>query len=729
MTDNQLYVEGELLDLDDASHESFYPTFQANDRSKPESIQSSFTPEVSLPGSQRNHRLLGQAGTGQETAGTPYRRLQASLVCGGIEVLPFAILILKGYRGGRYHVQLVGGNKRWIEALNRPDGKPKLLSELDLSRYNHEWTPANIIARLSYDYFEQHGYGYEVYDRGKEVDLDTIDPYSLYPSISARLVWEQLLLESGFAATDLTTEPIFNQLNIPTAKPYSFSEDFREARGLVAGWRYQDGRMFRRYSEFGPVVWFWNYVDQAPYQNPTEADFSNHQYTVSTLGFYSLSASLEVVLSCAPSPARGEVSAKVAIQVNGNQVGTPGEIRVGNYTKTTLVAKAERILLQPGDVVRVIFQGDEWQTFGGWPTNPFWQVGTSRPFIVMSDGRIVDAPIPYNPNLFRIDIVNQFRIELLAEWPRGGIISLSDWLPAEMTQLEFVKCIFQLLNATVQTDLYSPTIYISTGERVLANVGRALDWSAKLDRSTGAEGLPERETEYRFGDYAQRNELRWKEDDTVAKGYGDGAILIEDESLPAVGALAELPFSASQPSQALGGFLKILGYKRRDPNPAVAAEYDTLNPLPRLVLRPDNLLFNIGVVTNPDRPPNTPAQVTRVTTAASYFASAAAPFDLSAERTILPRFWGDLKAILKGARHLKEYFRLTPRDIAELDFAIPIWCAPLGDYFLVSAVREYSSNQSVQCEIVRLHPTLIPPPTLGTGQEFYSDEFFGPEFW
>ncbi|GAA4362095.1 hypothetical protein GCM10023185_29680 [Hymenobacter saemangeumensis] len=742
MQANEILVNGQLLDLDSESASSFLMTYQANDRTKPESVQSDYSPEFSAPATQRNMRIFGTAATAQNTAGAPYRRLPAVLVSGGVETMPTGELYVKGYQAGRYQLQFFAGNRRFVQSLNHPNGDPKKLSDLDLDRFSHLWTPANIVARLGFDFWQANGYGYELYDRGKELKLDEVDPYDLYPSVSARLVWEQILSEAGFEATNLQiTEPLFAALNIPTAKPYEFSSDYRAERALVAGWRYQDGQMFRRRAEFGPIAWPFNFTAENPYTSPTAATFNNGEYTVSTLALYSITASLEVVLSCAPSPARGEVSAKVAIQVNGNQVGTAGEIRVGNYTRTTLTASAKEILLQPGDVVRVIVQGDEWQTFGGGPTNPFWQVGTSRPFIVNADGSMVEFGPPYNPSLYRIDIVNQFKVEMLGAFPRGGLVRLSDWLPSEMTQWEFVKTLIGLMGLTVQVDRYDPFLYLSTGGRVLANVsGRVLDWSAKLDRAPSFEGVADRETVFRFGEFARRNEFKWKEDETVTAGYGDGALLMEDETLPAASTLIELPFAASEESTIISGLLSIRGYRRRNPDPAVAAEYDLLSPQPRLVLRTDAPVFNIKVAMVPRRvagstvdgvfyPNDIPPVLQDAATSASYFAAPTASFDLDAQRTLLPRFWPDLAACLKETRFLKEWLRLTPRDIAELDFARPVWIEQLGDFFLVNKVNEYDPSRSVAVELIRLHPTLIPPPALGTGFEFYHEEFDGLEFF
>jgi hypothetical protein len=708
---NQVYVNGERLDLDDET--KLLPTFQANDRGKPDTIQSDYSPEFSVPGTQRNHRLLGHGSSAQATAGIPYKRLPAVLVSSEVETMPLALLYIKGYQGGRYQLQLFAGFRRFVEALG-----DKKLSELDLSRLNHLWVTSNIAGALSYSYWETHGWGYEVIERGKEMNLAELNPYDLYPSVAVWLVWEQMLAEAGYTATDLKAEPIFPALNLPTAQPYTFPEPYRTARGLAAGWSYQEGGYLRHTSEFGPTTFPFNYTAERPYIAPTAASFVASRYVADDRGYYDLSASLEVFFGC-QELLPGEVSMKISILVNGTSVGDVGEQREGKPIHTTLTAKASRVLLVTGDVVEVVYQGDEWSSFGFDPTDPFWVVGLYRdPWFLISH--------PYNPSITHIDTANKFTITMLEEFPESGMVKLSDWLP-DMKQLDFFKSIVQLLGLTVQADPYEPHLYFSTGGRVLANTTRAKDWTAKRDAPLAPLGLPDRNTAYRFGEYAQRNLFQWREDEGVSPGFGEGALLVDDETLDAETTLVEMPYAASEPSPVLPALLRIRGWRRRDPNPAAPAEYDSLSPEPRLVLRPAGPALSVGLVTNPHREADVAPIIMPLTTTTSYFADAGAAFDLNAARTILPQFWPDLAAALKEARQLTEYYRLTPEDITELDFSIPIYDGSLGDYFLVSSIGEYDASRSTECVLVRLHPTLIPPPALGTGFEFYSAEFEGTE--
>ena len=120
MNNNQIWltVAGHRVALDlDSESDGLLPTFQANARDSPSTIQSDYSPEFSVPATAKNHRLLAHAAASQPTTGQAYKRVPAVLTSGGVETLPLATLLIKGYAEGRYNLQLIGGNRRLVEAL------------------------------------------------------------------------------------------------------------------------------------------------------------------------------------------------------------------------------------------------------------------------------------------------------------------------------------------------------------------------------------------------------------------------------------------------------------------------------------------------------------------------------------------------------------------------------------------------------------------------------------
>jgi hypothetical protein len=235
-TTNEIWIakNGKLHRLDLPEDTALLPSFQANDRTKPDTIQSDYSPEFEAAGTAHNHWLLGHAAASQPEKGAAYVRVPCVLTSGGVETLPLGYLYIKGYKQGRYQLQLFGGNRRLVEALG-----DKKLSDLDLNRFNHDWTADEVLAGLPYEHWKAEGWGYEVYDRGQPLDLQKLDPFTLYPACSGDLIFRQILTDAGFTADSLLTEPLAAQLDVPTANPYEYSQEFRDARQLTAGYFFQ----------------------------------------------------------------------------------------------------------------------------------------------------------------------------------------------------------------------------------------------------------------------------------------------------------------------------------------------------------------------------------------------------------------------------------------------------------------------------------------------------------
>jgi hypothetical protein len=709
------------LDLDDET--SLLPSFQANNRAKPNTIQSDYSPEFSVPATAKNHHLLGQAAASQPAVSSGYVCVPCVLTSGGVETLPLAQLYLKGYEEDRYYLQICGGNRRLIDALG-----DKKLADLDLSRFDHYWTPANILAALPLAQWQSQGWGYEVYDRGKPVDLQALDPYTLYPSCSGELVLQQILIDAGFTADSLLAEPMFAALNVPAANPYKFPQKYCDDRQLTAGYFYPVVNGKQRYllhtGEFTDERLNFLFTSQKPYHQPdptTGVTYTSGLYTADTLGYYDIEASIPTYFGCNERGIFGKVRVKFMLLVNGqhlfdSQGGELGkdEAESDHYIRQTFTPKLGRYLLHPGDTVELTWKGDEITTASISPSDPEWSIGRD-----LSHTVVLEAD-----NLRLVTDV-RLSVTLLAEFPQGGLVRLQDWLP-DMKQLDFVKTYMLLGGLTIQTDAYDPHLRLAPGNRLLANIDKAPNWTAKRDAYAQPSRVPERKLAFRFGEYGQVNTLAWQEDATVLTGYGNGTIRVADQVLPTTYELATLPFAATQDSPTVQGLLRILNFEASDIT-VVPRTYTSVEAKPRLTLRRLNGEV-IGQLITVPATDTAAAVLTPFTTTMSYFAGVPVSLDLNA--TVLTTYWQDLRAMLDQSRYLTEKYRLTPRDIIELDFSVPIWDALLGDYFAVSGISEYNPRRSVEVQLVRLNAAYLPARSAsGTGEEFYAGEFWSAEFY
>jgi hypothetical protein len=718
-TANAIYLRhsGHLVALDLDGDTQLLPSFQANDRTKPDSIQSDYSPEFSVPGTAKNHRLLDHAAASQPAQGSAYKRVPAVLTSGGVETLPLALLLIKGYSEGRYNLQLVGGNRRLVEALG-----DKKLSDLDLSRFDHYWTPATIAVTIDYPHWRDFGWGYEVYERGKPVDLQNLDPYTLYPSCSADLVLRQIVADAGFTADSLLTEPLFAQLNVPSANPFTFDSDFIKDRSLKAGFEHT-GHWYRD-DEFQEVAPF-NFTARKPFSLGAAAGAAGstaNRFVVPTLGYYDLDVSIATYFGC-NKRLFGEVSMKVLLRKNGapllNDDGSEvkAEDRFKGYKNITLAVNKKGVLLQPGDVIDVRVQGDKWPDGQFDPDQPQWYIGTR----VVSFGGI---PVP---PFSGVEPAVSWSVNLQPTFPPGGLVRLAEWLPAGMKQLDFLKSMMLLLGLTITVDAYTPHIHFSPGNRPLSRVYEALNWTAKRDAATVPGRTPERNLAYRLGDYGQSSVLKWKEDENVTKGYGDGEIKILDEVLPTDYEIATLPFAATEASPATPSLLRILNFEAQDVS-AKPIVYSDVNVQPRLTLRPPgpDIAGQLVMVPGTD---TTPAVLVGFSSTASYFDSSVLSLELN--KTVLQTYWADMRSLLDETRVLTERFRITAQDIAELDYSRPIWLEDFGDYFLLSKVSEFDARRPTEVVLIRINNKHLPPPTVPpAGQkEWHALEWYRGEWW
>jgi hypothetical protein len=723
-TTNEIWIakNGKLHRLDLPEDTALLPTFQSNDRTKPESLQSDYSPEFEAAGTAHNHWLLGHAAASQPLAGSAYVRVPCVLTSGGVETLPIALLYIKGYKQGRYQLQLFGGNRRLVEALG-----DKKLSDLDLNRFNHNWTANEVLAGLPFEHWKSQGWGYEVYDRGKPINLKQLDPFTLYPACSGDLVFRQILTDAGFTADSLLAEPLAAQLDVPTANPYEYPQDFRDARQTTAGYFFKSSntepQYLRHTSAFPQERLNFSFTERKPYHAPASgtATYFAGVYTVDTLGFYDIVAAIPTRFGC-NGIFPGKVRVKFMLLINGQHIfdttgaelGKDEEENGKEYITKTFTPTLNRWLLHPGDKVELVWRGDEITAglYGIRPNDPIWAIGPHGSLVDLGGGVFLSSEV-------------RFTVTLLAEFPPGGLVRLQEWLP-DMKQLDFVKAYMELLGLTIQVDAYEPHLHLATGNKLLANVPKAKIWTHKRDAYAQPGRLPERDLAFRFGSFGQRNVLKWTEDENVTKGYGDGTITVADEVLPATYDLATLPFAATEASSVVRNLLRILNFEAQDfaASPIV---YNAIEAKPRLTLRTAERELVCELITTPATT-KWPAVTASVTTTAAIFDGPVVSLVL--DRTVLTQYWQDLRAMLDQARYLVEYYRLTPQDIAELDFSVPIWDSILGDFFCVSAVGEYDARRPVEVRLARLNAAYLPAPAMPVADdEFWDDEFWDGEFY
>jgi hypothetical protein len=105
-----------------------------------------------------------------------------------------------------------------------------------------------------------------------------------------------------------------------------------------------------------------------------------------------------------------------------------------------------------------------------------------------------------------------------------------------MTQVDFIKIICNMFGLVPDVTARNKKITFWSYKELYDNIPNARDWSAYLSEEDD-------EAEFKFGDYAQNNYLRYKESDDVIVGNGTGIMQIDDETRPKEKDLLEIPIS------------------------------------------------------------------------------------------------------------------------------------------------------------------------------------------
>lgn len=701
ISSTRLLIEGQEVDLGEAV---VALTKQANDITKPESIQADYSNTITLPDTQKNRVTLGYADEVGSETDVPYRVLDAQLYKDGVEVVPYGKAELMN---GSFELDIYSGNRNFFDVLG-----DKSIRELDLSAFNHTWNYADIVANAGNNTWQQ-GFVYDLYDRGKALNLGAVDAFDLYPSVFGRAIWEQIFKDAGFTYTGFT-HPMFDRFLVPLAELYEYSDEYRKAREFRV--TSNDPDVHRQTLATEKIKF--NYVrDGFGVDTNGGYQLNNWQYVVDAPRMMTFDTGIKVRINSTT----GFVEAALTIRVNGviiaeakfNNRGTVDPLDPnGNATRFLTISSSPR-LVNAGDVVEVFVKLD--QDGEALVSDPdMWIYHTAT-----------GSETPY------------FSGKVLGEFPKGGAVELAKWLP-DISQKDFVKAMHSLFGMSFQTELYQDSIKIGQFADVVNNIPQAIDMS---DRVHAPEKV---RPSFKFGDFAQKNKILWKEDDSVTDGFNDGFILVNDTTLPAEKDLIKLPFAATEASRTAGVLSIPMWKAKANTNPV---EYEKQKVQPRLVVQsPDTVAFNLfkGVPSgeivagvgykvygyskvhydNNTYETNTTflgvsgvtgftaegagfvgeiGFETSLTGPVAYFVDPLKPYDLSIQDYIIPTFYTTLLAILDKTKVLPVQMALPAEFIQNWNQSVPVWIEYWGQYFYINKIEEYIDEASLtSVELIRL---------------------------
>lgn len=233
--------------------------------------------------------------------------------------------------------------------------------------------------------------------------------------------------------------------------------------------------------------------------------------------------------------------------------------------------------------------------------------------------------------------------------------------------LDFIRSLLVVSGTYLYDDLTTAVAYNDIWE----NISRAKDWSDKII-PVSSENIPAN-IEYKVGDYARRNVLAWKKSDDVEEGRYDGSLNVSNETLDEEKTLFTMPFAACNTNDGKANIpvFKLANYNELYTGEETTPSYDTETTEARLV-------YCDGVY-NKQR--------------AMWLAGATFPSQMHFQNVIAEKY-AVLSGLLNNAVVIKEEFRLSDYDIANISMDVPIYLRQYGAYFVIYKLRQKDNNTS-----------------------------------
>lgn len=254
--------------------------------------------------------------------------------------------------------------------------------------------------------------------------------------------------------------------------------------------------------------------------------------------------------------------------------------------------------------------------------------------------------------------------------PSGGYFPVVDNLP-KIKIIDFVKFLAAITGTfplQLQDDNIVTFVPIAT---VWQNKDKAVDWTRRIVPQT-YENKP-KSLEFKISGYAQHNLYKWKQDDTVTGEY-DGEILINDTTLDVEKTIFEFPFAATDGNNvpiytAKGSSSGSHGTFGGNSESTESSSTDSESNEPSYKACKDRIL--------------------RVTWSDSGYATAYFDIDM---QEIINNKYRELTGTLNSAKVIKERVRISNAELLQVDETIPVYLAQYGGFFAIIEIKTGDSG-------------------------------------
>lgn len=263
--------------------------------------------------------------------------------------------------------------------------------------------------------------------------------------------------------------------------------------------------------------------------------------------------------------------------------------------------------------------------------------------------------------------------------PDGGFFPIAYNLP-KIKVIDFVKFLTAITGSFPLQITEDGIVRLAPLSKIWKRRNDAVEWTNKIIAPT-SENKPS-ELNYKVENYGQHNRYKWKTDDTV-KGHYDGDLKINNENLDVEKVMYEFPFAATDGNSV----------------PMYKVEFDKSTK--------DGSAFGDkrgegkkDEIEKTKEPSYTACKDRILRLRADGEGLAAAYFDINMQ-DILDDKYKDVARTLQQSKVIKEKILMRDIELLNFDETIPVYLAQYGAYFAVTEIRS-SSNGIAEVTMLQL---------------------------
>jgi hypothetical protein len=644
----ELYINDKLLELSDSTPIGI--SFSANNIGELQNRNSSFSNTIKVPITQNNKIALELSHLINSATKIPYRKLSATYIENGVEIVSNGTAVISSFENGYYNLSITSGNSD-LNTLLGDTTVGQLYGDESIT-----WTLNNVVNSND----KSKPYIYPLIDWISDNDsflatnynanINHMLPCLLHTSIFKKI---ESFIKYTFTGSYITSDAHLNGLLTP-------NEFTNKQPTTIVAKSTQNGlwKTFLSVPEGGLSVSMDVYPKINNLVDPFYTNAISMYYQPSTYKRGKLAFSSTVFLSW---QSVSNYTWSQIRQTRGVYVSASIKDDLGNnYVTNVVLDVATKLNYNTEFVVNIETSINTFQ-----PNRKYYIVL----HVACEQHSNINSLINVGAKVNEHDVfmfTESEQIALNSKFRYSDIFT--------MKVKDFLKDTLNLRGLVIQTNSYLRTIKINTFDDIKNNKAIAKNWSDKLHSIS--------ELSYTFGNYAQKNWLRFKSLDSVTANLGDSYFEVANVNLAAEKTVVELGHPATeQKAKYLG--LNIPKIKALDVNNEwQKPEYRILT----LQQKNISIDYTDGVTT--------------IKKTSSIPSCKFEGMDMLSNS-----YYKTIKEILTETKVINAVVKLNGKDIQELDFTIPILLdipeLSINNYFYINTISNYKKGLT-NVELVRL---------------------------